>query len=1382
MATRTISTKLAIEGESEYRAALSRINTELKTAQSSLKLVESEFKNNANTLEALKSKHEAIERVFDTQKKKVDELAKALENAKSAQETYAQKSEDLRAKIKSNEEALEKLRASTKNTTEEEQKLIKENEELNRALTENEKYLAAAEKGTNSWQTQLNNAKAYLNDLDTELKQNDALLDEASKSADGCAHSIDEFGNEVKESSEAIEKQNEALEALASALAAGGIVAGIEKITEALKACVTASADFEAGMSGVGAIANASAEEMDLLSEKAKQIGASTKYTAGEAAEALEYMALAGWSAEEMLQGVDGVIQLAAASGEDLATVSDIVTDALTAFGLEAEDSGHFVDVLAKTAASSNTTVTMLGEAFKYAAPLAGALGYSVEDVAVAMGLMANNGIKGSQAGTAMRTMFSKLAGDVKLSAQAFGDVTISAANADGTMKPFSQTLDELRFYFSQMTEAEKLANAEAVTGRYAMSGLTAIMNSTQDDFDSLTKAISECAGAAANMAETRMDNLTGQVTLLNSAFDALTIAVGDDLNPALRSLAESGTNIVTWAGDFINEHEEIVPIVAAVTTGLTAMVGSLSALTVGTKVVIPLIKAFGAALSASPIGLAATAVVTLTTALVTLAATLPDAQSEYEKLSAASKKQYDDLQALNAEYERACELYGENSEEAQKLAGEIAAGNALFEQQKTTIEEVSNRTSELIDRQASLRGQSSETARAFDTQRDSSAYLVDKLDALMSQEEKSVGTKQEVLTVVEMLNEAVPELGLAYDSYSDSLNMTAENIRKVIEAELERDKQAAGRDELKERMRNQQEMDAQLTEVRENLTAATERLTQVTEEMNTVLAEDTGEDSRAAVAATSEYITAVSAAKNEVESLTAQEQALSAAMEENEAEIQRLSSEYVEHSETVMEAASAEEQAAQNVASSLQLLAESYEEAYQAALESLDGQIGVWQEMDNETVKSSEDLQKAVDSQVTYLQNYADNMESLLSRNIDGIEDFARNFTDGSAESAAALAGLATASDEEIAQIIGSMALVSSSKEELAATFASLETDLTGNLTSIKDEFAATVQDISGKSGEVDFSAFETAVETAFSTIGAKFEEIGTDAGTGLETGIKSSSESKVAPAATAMGKAVLDAVRTALDSHSPSREMDQTGQDAGEGLAQGIEKSKDRVHSAAEELAQDIKDLMKTAGTDSAELFITEFSAIEAGIQASIESARAAVEELAPDINTSMESIGSQMIEGMINGLNNESGSLYDTVSDIVSQAIETAREEAGVHSPSWKTEKIFEHVGEGMAIGVEKKKKDVSEATKDVVKEALTIDTASLEAAAQLLTMRPPDMSSMLLPSLPSAPVQGYGDVNISVDMSNSVIREEADIRKISESLAQEIRVALRQKGSM
>lgn len=304
-------------------------------------------------------------------------------------------------------------------------------------------------------------------------------------------------------------------------------------------------ADFEAAMSEVKAISGATSEEFAQLTEKANQMGAVTKFTASESAEAFKYMAQAGWDAKEMMDGIEGLMALAAASGEDLGTTSDIVTDALTAFGMAAKDSGRFADVMAKAASATNTDVAKMGDTFKYVAPVAGALGYSIEDTAVAIGLMANSGIKASQAGTSLRSLLTNLTHPVGQAADAIDELKISITNADGSVKPLSQTLQELREKFRALSESERAQYAAMLAGQEGMSGLLAIVNASDQDFADLTEQINNSSGAAQEMADIMMDNLSGKFELFTGALDSMKMSLGEKFKPYLIEALDWLTNKV---------------------------------------------------------------------------------------------------------------------------------------------------------------------------------------------------------------------------------------------------------------------------------------------------------------------------------------------------------------------------------------------------------------------------------------------------------------------------------------------------------------------------------------------------------------------------------------------------------------------------------------------------------------------------------------------------------------------------------------------------------------------------------------------------------------------------------------------------------------------
>lgn len=331
-------------------------------------------------------------------------------------------------------------------------------------------------------------------------------------------------------------------------------VTSIGAVSTALTAAggyaIKVGSDFEAGMSEVSAISGATGEDLAALTDKAKEMGAKTKFSATDSAEAFKYMAMAGWKTSDMLGGIEGVMNLAAASGEDLATVSDICTDALTAFGLQASDSAHFADVLAKASSSSNTNVGMMGATFKYVAPIAGSMKYSIEDTAVAIGLMANAGIKGEQAGTSLRAMLTRLVDPPKDAAAALDALNISATNADGSMRPLHDVLVDLRKGFANLDDSQKASYASSIAGTEAMSGLLAIVNASDDDFNKLTEAINNSDGAAKQTADTMQDNLKGAMEELSGSAETLGLEVYEQIQTPLKNAAQQGTEYINQITD----------------------------------------------------------------------------------------------------------------------------------------------------------------------------------------------------------------------------------------------------------------------------------------------------------------------------------------------------------------------------------------------------------------------------------------------------------------------------------------------------------------------------------------------------------------------------------------------------------------------------------------------------------------------------------------------------------------------------------------------------------------------------------------------------------------------------------------------------------------
>ena len=350
----------------------------------------------------------------------------------------------------------------------------------------------------------------------------------------------------------------------------GGKLEGVGKKMMPVTAAITGlgavavktAADFDSSMSQVAAVSGASGDDLERLRDKAREMGAQTQFSASEAADAMNYMAMAGWKTEDMLGGVEGIMNLAAASGEDLAAVSDIVTDGLTAFGLSAQDSGRMADVMAAASSNANTNVSMLGESYKYCASTAGAMGYSLEDVTESLGLMANAGVKGSQAGNTLKNAMINLAKPTDAMAATMKQYNISITNSDGSMKSWNEVVANLRTSLGGLSEAEQTAAVATLFGKEATAGMLSVINAAPADIEKLNGAILNSSGSAKEMAETMQDNLNGQLKELQSQLSELAISIGEVLMPVIRSIVEHLKGVVEKFNSLSDGQKKVIVVV----------------------------------------------------------------------------------------------------------------------------------------------------------------------------------------------------------------------------------------------------------------------------------------------------------------------------------------------------------------------------------------------------------------------------------------------------------------------------------------------------------------------------------------------------------------------------------------------------------------------------------------------------------------------------------------------------------------------------------------------------------------------------------------------------------------------------------------------------
>lgn len=573
---------IRLEGEKEFRQEITSVNKSIAASRSELKKTEVAYEGQANSLKALTEKDKALNKILEEQKKKVELTKQALKNAETGYASKAENVEKLRQALEKQQQKqeqanqayeqakqkLEKMSQEEKTSKDaiekQEEAVSKLKAELDQQNTALETAKRDLEKGEDAyrkignkvsdWQTKLNTAETQLEKANRATKKNAAYLDEASKSADGCATSIDKFGKSV-------EKSSTFKDMISANLIGDALEGGIRLIGDAAKEAgkyvVEVGSEFEAGMSEVAAISGATGQELDSMSAKAKELGASTKFSATEVASAFKYMSLAGWSTQQQLSGIDGVLNLAAASGMELADASDMVTDYLSAFGMQASESAKMADMLAFAQANSNTTAQQLGDAYGNCAAILHTGGQDIETVTSLLEGMANQGLKGSEAGTALGSIMTQITQKMKDGAIQIGDTSVQVADSTGKFRDLTDIITDIDGALGGMESADRSAALSATFNKTALSGLNLVLNEGIGKISGYEEALRSSDGAAKNMADTMQDNLKGKLTELSSATEGLGVAAYSAFSGVMQGTVEVATAAVSGLTKIIAPAEQ---------------------------------------------------------------------------------------------------------------------------------------------------------------------------------------------------------------------------------------------------------------------------------------------------------------------------------------------------------------------------------------------------------------------------------------------------------------------------------------------------------------------------------------------------------------------------------------------------------------------------------------------------------------------------------------------------------------------------------------------------------------------------------------------------------------------------------------------------------
>lgn len=1053
---RTISTKLAVEGEAQYKQAIAACNSELSTLKSGLALVESEFRGNANSMEALTAKGAALDSMYKKQQEKVSTLEAALRNAQRAQEEYASRVSTAQSNIERCERALETLRRSTGDTTEEQEALTKELDKWNSELEEAQAGQAAAERGVQNWQKQLNNAKVELNGLSDEIDKNNGYLDEARNSADGCADSIDEFGNEVEGSKKGID-------ALASALAAAGIAKTVKEIADVLLECAEAAAGFETSMAKVSTLADTTKVPLETLKAQFLELSSETGVAVGALSEAAYQALSAGVDTADVVNFVATATKTSTAGFTDSATAVDVLTTAINSYKLEGTEAERVASMLVKTQDEGKTSVGELAANIGRVIPSAAAYNVSLENLTTAYALLTKGGMNTAISTTNLGAMLDELA---KSGSNVAGILEDQTGKSFAELMGSGSNLGDIMTILSESVDGDATAFSNLWSSTTAGKAALSLLNTGAEEFDRTLGVMANSSGAVDRNFQTMADTTEFAHQRMTTAAENLKIAIGDQLNPALEKLYSTGADAFSWATDFANENPWLVQAI----TGAVTAIGLLSA------------------------GFAAYTAVTAAAKVVQDALNLSMSLCPILAVTAAAG-------ALIA-------VVGSWIVSATEASEQVKEFTASLEETKTAYEDLS---------------------AAMEEEQASTSASLAALENLLAVEEKSATQKENIKQLVDELNEAVPGLGLAYDETADSINMTTDALGAMIEKSAE-----------------QEEMEAQvarLTELRKEEAQIAQELEQAEAELSAA------KESGAWFTATEE---------NNVKALTA-------AQEENAAQIAELeaaTAEYTAQQEATAQKTQEATQTVEGLISEMESLQAAYEESYNSAMESIDGQLGLFNELDGSAKTSIDNLIGTLQGQVSYMETYAANIQKAMELGVD--EGLIRKLSDGSEESAQILAAIVEGGEEDIAALNEQLAKVEEGKEAFSETVAEMETDFSDKMKDIEDR-------VKEMADELDASAEAQAAGMA--TIDGYID--------GAE-----SMRSSLVSTYRSLANAANNAYKSTLEIHSPSRIFKEDGRNTIRGAIEGAEEegpNLERTYSTLAESAIRAYEKSRPSGTEA-------------------------------------------------------------------------------------------------------------------------------------------------------------------------------------------------------
>lgn len=936
---------------------------------------------------------------------------------------------------------------------------------------------AQIDKTTAAYQQQMEKLEAYRQRLEGAGVDTDNLKDEEKRlreELERLRHELEQGGEEEEKFGD---KGKEAMSELGAAIAAAGIVQGLKKIGQAFADCIDVTAEFEAGVSQIAATMGVTTDEITDLSAFAKEMGAATSFSAVESADALNVLAMAGLNAEQQIEALPTVLDLAAAGAMEIATAAGYVTGAVKGFSDEMSNSGYYADLMAKGATMANTNVDQLGAALSAASATASSYGQEAESVTVALLRLAEQNVTGTEAATKLNRAMADLYTPTEEAAAVLDGLGVATYDEQGNARDLNTVMDDLKVAL-QGYSAEQQNSYKATI--FTTNGLNAFNKMTVSSTETVERfwdGLANAGGSASEQAATQLDNFKGSTVILNSAIEGTRIALGELYTGALQKITNVATNIFSGITKFIQQNPILVKAIVALTVGVAAFVVGLTVYITVSKVAKAATDALHASMKDNPYLLVGTLIAGVVVALGTFIASTSLAEDSTKRLSAVSQQQADHIDDLKLKYAEVSSTMGETSAEAQLLKKQIDDETASFEANKQTVAELQEELQATHDAYVEMESGYRKSIDSINGEFSSTSKLIDELNSLTSAEEQTAASKEKILAIVDILNERIPELGLNYDVLTGALNMTPEDIQSAAAKEAETDTRQKNYEQLKAALAQREDLTKKLDLAYDQYAAAQDKAYELEKTDYHGSAYGIELSSAAYKAAVEEFRTAE----------TQHEEAL-ADWQANETEIAELSEKLAGSTEDASDGIGEMDVATSRLNESMEALTKSYNDAYDAALNSISGQNKLWDDAAEVSATSVDSVIAAQESQTQYWTDYKTNIDTLLgySGQIEGLSEMVATFGDGSADSVNMVAGMAEAAASgdptKLQELVDAWMANKAAQDEAAGSLADLTTGYSDAMAQIGEEFANQVPawDLSKEAGDAGMNTVQGYIDAA--------------------------------------------------------------------------------------------------------------------------------------------------------------------------------------------------------------------------------------------------------------------------------------------------------------